>query len=198
MKASYEKKRLSEFFRTEYRKLLGFVRRRFDEIAAQDAEDVVHDVAVRLFDRADVAAPVEHLSAYVYQSLHNRMTDYMRSRGKLLPLQGHVPEGEALDFHPEYEQREGYPDSQLTKMEMVHDLYQVMDGLTEEEKNLIIATEILGQSFSHLSKVWNTPMNTLLSRKSRALAKIRKKYQREHHEKEKPYESHGIDPTKRR
>ena len=60
-------------FGTEYRKLLGYVRRRIDAVAARDAEDFVHDVAVNLFDRADVGLPIEHLSAYVYQALQNRI-----------------------------------------------------------------------------------------------------------------------------
>ncbi len=50
MASDSEKGRLAEFFRTEYRKLLGFVRRRVDDMAAQDAEDFIHDVAVHLFD----------------------------------------------------------------------------------------------------------------------------------------------------
>ena len=80
MTALSQKRRLAEFFRTEYRRLLGFVRRRVDGIAAQDAEDFVHDVALQLFDKADVTVPIEYLSAYVYRSLQNRIVDYFRER----------------------------------------------------------------------------------------------------------------------
>ena len=75
-----EKARLAEFFRNEYRRLIGFVIRRVDDIAAQDAEDFVHDVAVQLFAQGNIAAPIENLSAYVYRSLANRIVDHFRRR----------------------------------------------------------------------------------------------------------------------
>ena len=38
MKTPYEKRRISAFLNNEYRKLIGYVRRRIDEIAAQLSE----------------------------------------------------------------------------------------------------------------------------------------------------------------
>jgi RNA polymerase sigma-70 factor (ECF subfamily) len=184
MKESSEKGRLAEFFRTEYRMLLGYVRRRIDDIAAQDAEDFVHDVAVQLFDRADVAFPIEHLSAYVYQALRNRIADYFRRRTSMLSLERHSLDQEALDFAGKSEQGDYHSHSEIRQMEIRHDLERYMDGLNEEEKKLVIATEIRGQTFSYLSKLWDVPLNTLLSRKARALAKIRRRIQTEKQKKE--------------
>ena len=188
MTALSEKQRLAEFFRAEYRKLMGFVRRRVDDIAAQDAEDFVHDVAVQLFDKADIAAPIEHLSAYVYRSLQNRIADYFRKRrpvsvqsgsepGKELPSLDRVVEASGYDSAPE-----------IRQMEIAHDLYRLLDTLNDEEKRLIIATDIQGNTFDHLSKKWDIPVNTLLSRKSRALNKIQRQVQNKQKKKEKTYE----------
>jgi len=55
--------RIAEFFRTEYRKWVGYVRRLIDDTAERDAEDVVQDVILHIFDRADIGAPIENLSA---------------------------------------------------------------------------------------------------------------------------------------
>ena len=49
-----------------------------------------------------------------------------------------------------------------------------MGGLSEEEGKLIFATEIQGQTFRDLARSQNVSMGTLLSRKSRAISKIRK------------------------
>jgi DNA-directed RNA polymerase specialized sigma24 family protein len=51
----------------------------------------------------------------------------------------------------------------------------LMERLNDDEKKLIVATEIERQAFRHLSRVWNVPINTLLSRKSRAMADSRVK-----------------------
>ncbi|MBN2062398.1 MAG: sigma-70 family RNA polymerase sigma factor [Deltaproteobacteria bacterium] len=61
---------------------------------------------------------------------------------------------------------------EIRQMEIAHDLYKLLDGLSDEEKGLIIATDIEGHTFGNLSKIWNIPVNTLLSRKSRAINKI--------------------------
>jgi len=59
-------------------------------------------------------------------------------------------------------------------MESAHDLSRLMNGLNEEERKLIFATEIQGQTFRDLAKAQNVSIGTLLSRKSRALSKIKK------------------------
>jgi RNA polymerase sigma factor (sigma-70 family) len=184
MMAPSEKHRLAEFFRDEYLKLLGFVRRRVDDIAAQDAEDFVHDVAVQLFDKADIAAPIEHLSAYVYRSLQNRMADYFRRR-KPVPAQKDSGPGIARPTLDHVVEASGYDSApEIRKVEIAHDLYRLMDGLNDDEKRLIIATDIQGNTFSQLSKMWNVPVNTLLSRKSRALNKIQRQVQNKQKQKE--------------
>jgi RNA polymerase sigma factor (sigma-70 family) len=174
MSAQDEKGRLAVFFRTEYQKLLWYVKQRVDNIAAQDAEDFVHDVAVHLFDRADVAGPVEHLSAYVYRSLKNRIIDHFRGRRSMLALEENGMEYNIVKAAGNVTQDEYGPDSGIRQVEISHDLSRVMAGLKDDEKKLIIATEIKGKTFNALSKNWDVPINTLLSRKSRAMAKLRR------------------------
>jgi RNA polymerase sigma factor (sigma-70 family) len=184
MMAPSEKHRLAEFFRNEYLKLLGFVRRRVDDITAQDAEDFVHDVAVQLFDKADITAPIEHLSAYVYRSLQNRIADYFRRR-RPLPIQNDSGPGNAPPTLDRVVEASGYDSAPgIRKVEIAHDLYRLLDGLTDDEKRLIIATDIQGNTFSQLSKMWNVPVNTLLSRKSRALNKLQRQVQNKQKQKE--------------
>ncbi len=50
-----------------------------------------------------------------------------------------------------------------------------MDGLADEEKAVVLATEIEGRTFKELAADWDVPIGTLLARKSRALGKIRKR-----------------------
>jgi RNA polymerase sigma factor (sigma-70 family) len=62
----------------------------------------------------------------------------------------------------------------MRQMESSHDLSKLMGGLNEDERRLIFATEIQGQTFRELAEDWNVSVGTLLSRKSRALSKIKK------------------------
>jgi RNA polymerase sigma factor (sigma-70 family) len=155
--------RIAEFFRTEYRKWVGYVRRLIDDTAERDAEDVVQDVILHIFDRADIGAPIENLSAYIYQSLRNRVVDLLRKRKDILSLSEAIL-ASSMDTADEFEKRE-----------LQEKIFQAMDYLNDEERAVVIATEFDGGSFRELSDAWGVPIGTLLARKSRALKKIRQK-----------------------
>jgi len=174
MNTQDEKGRLAEFFGTEYQKLLWFVKQRVDDIAAQDAEDFIHDVAVHLFDRVDIARPVEHLSAYVYRSLRNRIIDHFRGRRPMVALEENGTEYDVIKTAGSIGRGGSSSDDSIRQVEVSHDLSRLMAGLKDDEKKLIIATEVKGKTFSHLAEKWNVSINTLLSRKSRAMAKLRR------------------------
>ena len=53
-------------------------------------------------------------------------------------------------------------------------LLQAIEALSEDEQELIVATEFQGVSFKELAIEWQLPLGTLLARKSRAIAKIKK------------------------
>ncbi|MBD3243180.1 MAG: RNA polymerase subunit sigma-24, partial [Chitinivibrionales bacterium] len=80
MSPEMRRSRVADFFTTEYNRLVGYVRTLIDDAAEQDAEDFVQDVAVKLLSLADITAPIENLSAYVYRALRNRVIDAFRVR----------------------------------------------------------------------------------------------------------------------
>ncbi|MCX6561771.1 MAG: sigma-70 family RNA polymerase sigma factor [Candidatus Aminicenantes bacterium] len=141
---------------------VGYVRRRIGEAAGHDAEDIVQDVMVGLFDRADPTIPIRDLGAFVYQALRNRIVDRFRKRRDDLPLLEEILDT-GLDPTLEFERRE-----------MLDEVFIAMDGLAAEEKAIILATELEGRTFKELAAEWEVPIGTLLARKSRALDKLRK------------------------
>jgi RNA polymerase sigma factor (sigma-70 family) len=140
--------------------LVGFVRRRLGDDALQDAEDIVQDVLVGLFDRADPTVPIRDLAAYLYRALRNRIVDRFRRRRDTLPLIEEILSSGA-DPSREYERRES-----------LEAMFAAMDKLAPEEKAVILATEFDGRAFKELAEEWNVPLGTLLARKSRALDKL--------------------------
>jgi RNA polymerase sigma-70 factor (ECF subfamily) len=149
------------FLRDKRDALVGYVRRRIGEAAGQDAEDIVQDVMVGLFDRADPTIPIRDLGAFVYQALRNRIVDRFRRRREDLPLLEEI-----LDTGPD-------PARAFERRETLDDVFAAMDGLAAEEKAIILATELEGRTFKELAAEWKVPIGTLLARKSRALDKLR-------------------------
>lgn len=154
---------LTDFVRDRREALVGYVRRRLDDAADQDAEDIVQDVIAGLFDRADPTIPIQNLAAFVYRALRNRLIDRFRRRRETVPLLEDVP-GPGDD-----------PLLELERRETLEAAFAAIDELAAEEKAVILATEIEGRTFRELAGEWQVPLGTLLARKSRALEKIRKR-----------------------
>jgi RNA polymerase sigma factor (sigma-70 family) len=155
--------KFSEFFQREYFRLVRYVRRLIDDAADRDAEDVVQDVMLSIFDKADVTVPIENLTAYVYRSLKNKVIDIFRKKEDLLSLSDVISQS-GHDTEREMERKE-----------LLNFVFRAVDSLPEDQRAVLVATEFEGWSFRDLSEKWETPIGTLLARKSRALQHIRKK-----------------------
>lgn len=155
--------RVADFFQREYGRLVRFVRRSIDDAADRDAEDVVMDVLLKLFEAADVSLPIENLSAYVYRSLRNKVVDIFRKRRSPETLYELISrsEGERAD-------------EKLEKEKMLDKLFEAMEKLSEDQRAVLVATDFEGRTYGDLSRDWDVPVGTLLARKSRALQKMRK------------------------
>jgi RNA polymerase sigma-70 factor (ECF subfamily) len=154
--------KIGEFFRTEYSRLVRFVRRRIDDAADRDAEDIVQDVMLNLFNKADITVPIENLSGYIYQALRNRITDMLRKK-KETPSLRELVQPLKDDTAQTIEQKE-----------LKAKVFDAIDNLNDDQRAVVIATEFENRSFRELSEEWRIPLGTLLARKSRALQKIKK------------------------
>lgn len=170
MSAAKHRRKISDFFRDEYAQLVNYTRRLIDWSSDRDAEDVVQDVLVSLIDLADLTRPVENLSAYIYRSVKNRITDIFRRKKDVVSLD----ETDGFQLK-DVIQDAGIDVSKILERDQeINRLYKLIDGLDPKEKALIIANEFEGITYRQLGEELQEPIGTLLARKSRALKKIRK------------------------
>ena len=164
---------LHSFIKSERRKLILYVRSLLQETAAMDAEDIVHDVLVKILEKADLLVPADNLGAYIYRSLKNRVIDYLRTRKSNLSLEDEVNEGDGRLIDMLRDIKPNAMEVMLSK-EGEAELFRALEGLNEVEKEVVIAHEFEGIPFNELSIRWDVPLNTLLSHKSRAMKKLKK------------------------
>jgi len=166
---------LAGFFRREYRAMVNYVRMRIDDAAEHDSEDIVQDVMASFLSAADVTAPINNLAAYCYQGLRNRVIDMLRRRRKHesldapLSQESEVPMTLYDVIADATHDTEHLVENKLQK----ENIMEAIDDLPDEQRAVVIATEIEGRSFSELAETWEVPLGTLLARKSRAFEKIR-------------------------
>jgi RNA polymerase sigma factor (sigma-70 family) len=165
-----------DFFKRERGRLVRYVRSLIDDAADRESEDIVQDVVLGLFEKADVLAPIENFTAYVYQSLRNRVVDAMRRKKR-----GH----DSLDAELPGDADAGFSladlladmsydvNKEMDRKEINRDLNTAISMLDENHRTIVLATELQGVTFKELSDEWKVPIGTLLARKSRAMKKMK-------------------------
>ena len=163
---------LHTFIRNERQRFISYVRSLLRDAASADAEDIVHDVLLRILEKADLIVPADHLAAYVYRALKNRVIDYMRTRKPTLSLDEAAGEQHAGVIDMLHDLKTNALDV-LQSREGKQQLFSALERLSAMEKQVIIAHEFEGIPFKELARRWNIPQNTLLSHKSRAMKKLK-------------------------
>lgn len=163
---------LIDFWLAERGRLVRYVRGLIVDAADRDGEDVVQDVLEGILRQLDLNRPIEDLSAYVYRALRNRVIDLFRKKRDMSSLDA------ALDDDAELSLSSLLPDAgasafdELYSMEVRYRIFEAIESLADDEKAVVIETELNERTFKELALEWGVPLGTLLSRKSRALAKI--------------------------
>lgn len=169
---SENRTKLQEFFGEEYRSLKFYVKSRIQDTANRDAEDIIQDVALKLFSGADRYAPINNVAGFVYKSIRNSIIDIMRSPKKMA----------VEEIDNEYSNLaemlnssgENHPSKKTIAI-----LKQAIHELKPEYRNIIIAVDFKGDSYKEISNRTDIPQGTLMSRRHRAMGILYKKIKSE-------------------
>ena len=157
-------------FRKEYGKFVSYTRKYTSE---NDVEDIVQDVILNIFEKADITAPVRNLTSYIYQSLRNRITDIARKKKRTVSLSLQMNE-DGMTLEDVLEDPGPGLGEIMENRELREAVFSAIDSLSMEQQAVIIETEFKGRTFRELSEEWGVPAGTLLARKSRAVGRLRK------------------------
>jgi RNA polymerase sigma factor (sigma-70 family) len=171
------KPEVSRFFIDRYKRLVRYFQASYSDLSEMEVEDIVSDMMTDLLERSEIMGRVENASAYIFQSIRNKINDYLRRKKKTVSLEESLPD-EGGNFPQESIPELSYDMSaELEAAEIRRRLIQALDALEPNQRAIWIATELDGRSFHELSEEWETPMGTLLARKHRANAALQKALQ---------------------
>jgi DNA-directed RNA polymerase specialized sigma24 family protein len=77
------KKKIKEFFSKEYASMRSYIRSRISDATDRTADDILQDVALKMFSRTDYSSPINDVAAYVYHTIKNKIIDIFRSKKQL-------------------------------------------------------------------------------------------------------------------
>ena len=169
--------RLSAIVERERARLKGFIRRRVAD--PRDVEDVLQDVFYELVEANRLLMPIEHVTSWLFRVARNRITDlYRRARGEESgagePFRGGAgAEDERRSLEDLLPSPDAGPEALFARSVLLDELDQALDELPDEQRDVFVAHEWEGRSFKELSEVTGASVNTLLSRKRRAVLYLR-------------------------
>lgn len=173
MSVEKQKKKIAEFFTKEKNRLVKYVRRWIQDTAERDGEDIVQDVMLNIFNSTDITVPIENLAAYVYRSLYNRAVDKLRRSRTTVSIDTRIDGDTDRTFLDVLSDVRYDAHIEIQKKELRARIFDAVDRLNPGLRAVFIATEFEGRSFRELSDKWDVPIGTLLSRKHRAVSKVK-------------------------
>ena len=160
---------LATFFNEEYHSLRTYVQSKIRDTSERDAEDIVQDVALRIFSKADDILPINNIGGFVYSAIRNRIIDIMRGK-KERKYPSEDIDRQWRDFAELF-----YGDadnSYSPEMEMA--LQTAVEGLKPPYRDIIIAVDFEGYTYKEIAAQTGIPSGTLMSRRHRALSLLSK------------------------
>ena len=153
-------------------KLRAFIRGR--TAVSEDADDILQEVTYKLMQ---VEQPVENVAAWLFRAARNEMTDRARKKREL-PLAELFTGTEEEDF-PEDELAETLfgvpqtPEDDYLKTLLWEELEAALAELPETLREVFEKTELLDYSYNELADEMGVSVQTLLSRKHKAVLYLR-------------------------
>jgi len=152
---------IGQVFEENYEWFKRFLRGRFINLNDYDIEDIIQQAAMNLLYKTDIAG-ISNLTSYVYTSIQNGAKDYYKKRNRETLMSEDI-EGSS---------------QKLEEKVLVGELKQVImraiERLDEPQRFVFVETELAGRSYESLVKETGEKLGTLLSRKNRAIKKLRK------------------------
>lgn len=165
--------RFTEIVARERSRLANFIRGKVRDAA--EAEDILQDVLLEFYSAADA---IEQAGAWLFRVAKNRIIDHARKK-KEEPLPVDDEDGRSW-LEENLPDPAAGPDAAYARSVLLDSMQAALQTLPPEQRDVFVAHEIEGISFTALSAQWRVPKNTLLARKRYAVLALRLRLQTEY------------------
>ncbi len=176
MNSAAQENFIDKTVRKERSRLLNFIRKRVP--ADEDAEDILQDVFCQLVVCFDDIKSFDKITSWLFTVARNKVTDLLRrkKREPVISVQNPVSDDEEpLIIENLIAGGGNHPDTEYTRVLLMEELKEALDELPEEQEEAFMLNEIEGKSFKEISEETGVPVNTLISRKRRAVFYLRER-----------------------
>ncbi len=167
---------IAAVFARESRRLRGFVRRRIAD--AFEVDDIVQEVFAELIEATRIAAPIEHVGAWLVRVAGHRIVDrFRRARTLSLDEAGGARDEDSLALDKLLQSPDAGPEDRYAQRAALAAIEAALAELPAAQREVFIAHELEGRSFKRLAEESGVGINTLLARKRYAVLHLRERLQ---------------------
>ncbi|MBO0331096.1 RNA polymerase sigma factor [[Muricauda] lutisoli] len=160
---------LANFFNEEYGSLRSYVKSKIRDTSERDAEDIVQDVALRMFSRSDDALPITNVGGFVYNAIRNRIIDIMRGK-----KERKLPDEDIDQQWREFVELFYDDADNRYSPEMEQAVKNAVEELKPAHRDIVIAIDFEGYNYKQIAERTGIPEGTLMSRRHRAMSELSK------------------------
>jgi RNA polymerase sigma factor (sigma-70 family) len=162
---------IAQTFKLYSKRLLSFIKKRVAD--ARDAEDILQDV---FYQFAGNTKPIEQLTAWLFTTTRNKITDNYRKKKPELLDDIFIEEDESdFSFHELLLTDNNTPENEYLQSLFWTTLQEALEELPAEQKNIFILHEMEGVPFKIIAEQTGETINTLISRKRYAVLHLRER-----------------------
>jgi RNA polymerase sigma factor (sigma-70 family) len=163
---------LEKTYRKEGPRLLNWIRRRLG--VNEDPEDLFQEIFTRAADVLDAARPVDNLVSWLYAAARNAVVDVWRERER---KPGSLDSGD-LEIGPENLLNESVspgPHEAFRRVQALEALEEALDDLPDGQREVFLLQAVDGYTFRETAELLDISINTAMSRKRYAVARLRER-----------------------
>lgn len=142
----------------------------------QAAEDCAQEVFLRVYSHLNSYEPQAKFTTFLFRIARNLWIDRRRTQavhGKPLSLQDQGSSGEGRSLQDRVAARAPSPVEILARREQQDALRRAIDQLSEEQKAVVILSEIQGLKYQDIGEILGVPVGTVKSRMHTAMDRLR-------------------------
>jgi RNA polymerase sigma-70 factor (ECF subfamily) len=142
----------------------------------QAAEDCAQEVFLRVYSHLDTYEPQAKFTTFLFRIARNLWIDRMRTaavHGKPLSLESQGSGGDERALQDRVAGRSPSPVEILARREQQDALRRAIDQLPEEQKAVVILSEIQGMKYQDIGAILDVPVGTVKSRMHTAMEKLK-------------------------
>jgi RNA polymerase sigma-70 factor (ECF subfamily) len=133
-----------------------------------DAEDVVQDIWLRLWDRRDRLGDVKNIEAFAFRMTRNLCLDRIK-----LKKPQYYDDREEMAFRFEEADTKPDPEQSLQLKNTMEMLERIISNLPEQQQTLLHMREVEGLEYEEIAGMTGLEINTIRVNLSRARKKLR-------------------------